>query len=65
MMPEKWRPTPSVLNGRRVRMRGFLTRGIRPSYIPGEPVERGFKDPPMDAIWEWNKGAVEDIPHLS
>lgn len=58
-MTEKWRPSPAVLNGRRVRIRGFLMKRTRPSYTLGD------RQPIMDSIWEWNKSPVEQTPHIS
>lgn len=63
-MPEKWRPSPSVLNGRRVRMRGFLTRKTRPFYILGESAELHSEEP-LAPSTPARKEAVEHMPHLS
>lgn len=49
-MSEKWRPSPSVLSGRRVRMRGFLTRKSRPFYTLGETAELRPEEPSVPSI---------------
>lgn len=63
-MPEKWRPSPSVLNGRRVRMRGFLTRKTRLFYTLGESFELHPEELPAPST-SARKEAVEHMPHLS
>ena len=63
-MTDRWRPNPSVLNGRRVRMRGFLTRKARSFYILGESAELHPEELPAPST-SARKEAVEHMPHLS
>jgi len=64
-MPEKWTPKSAVLSARRLATRNLLTKRLPSHYISGNSIEVHTKQPPMDSIWEWNKSAVEDIPHIS
>lgn len=57
-MTDRWRPSPSVLNGRRVRMRGFLTRKSRPFYILGESSEQQPEEPSVPSASD-KKDAVK------
>ena len=56
-MPEKWTPKQAVLSIRRITMRNVLVRRTHSHYVLGESIDSDSKQPVMDSIWEWNKGA--------